>query len=61
MFVQRDTFECAVNSAVIEFNEGPCGINDVLREISVSPGVLTPKGSNKKALWRNKSIKAETV
>ena len=55
VFVQRDTLECAVNSAVIEFNESPCGINDVLREIGVSPSVLTPKGSNKKALWRNKS------
>jgi len=57
VFVQRDTLECAVNSAVIEFNEGPCGINAVLRELGVSLGVLTQKGSNKKALWRNKSIK----
>ena len=54
MFVQRDTLECAVNSAVIELNVGPCGINDVLRELSVSPGVLTPQGSNKKAVWRKK-------
>ena len=57
MFVQRNTLECTVNSAVIEFNEGPCGINDVLRELGVSPDVLTQQGSNKMVVRRNKSIK----
>ena len=57
VFVQRDTLECAVNSAVIEFNEGPCGISDVLKELGMLPGVLTERGSDKKTVRRMKNMK----
>ena len=56
VFVQRNTLVCGVNSAVIEFNEGPLGVNDVLSELGIEPGVLTKQMTHKKAIRKSRSI-----
>ncbi len=55
-FVERQTLECAVNSAVIQFNEGPNGIHSVLEALGVKAGIVTTPSSNKRTYRRNKNI-----
>ena len=55
-FVQRDTLQCGVNSAVIQFNEGPCGVHDVLKYFSIEPGCVMTRSSNKRAINRMRNI-----
>ncbi len=55
-FVDRATLECAVNSAVIQFNDGPNAISDVFHHFGIAPGVILQKSSNKKVSQRMKNI-----
>ena len=55
-FVQKDTLQCGVNSAVIQFSEGPCGVHDVLKYFSIEPGFVTTRSSNKRAINRMRNI-----
>ena len=40
-FVRRDMLEEWVDSAAIEFNDGPCGIYKVLDFLGINPGGFT--------------------
>ena len=54
--MQRNTLVCGVNSAVIEFNEEPLGVNDVMSELGIKLGVLTKQMTHKKAIQKSRSI-----
>ena len=60
VFVHRDTLESAVNSALIELNEGSCGINDVLKEFGMLPVVLNRPWLRQKDSFENEKYEAET-
>ena len=47
LFVQRDVLEMAVISAIISFNEGPLGIQDVLKRLNICPGTYFEQKSVK--------------
>ena len=55
-FVQKSTLECGVNSAVIQFNEGPCGIHDVLKYLGIEPGCIMTRSSIKRTIKRVRNI-----
>ena len=54
IFIQRDILEIGVNSAIIEFNDGPTGIYNVLKHFKIRPGTLTKDSSIKKLMKRIK-------
>ena len=49
-FVEKDLLECAVNSTVLQFNEGqgPYGICDFLKHFGFTAGVVTADSSSKR-------------
>ena len=51
-FVKKDTLQIGVNSAIFQFNEGPCGVDDVLRYLSIEPGAVLIHISSKRTLKR---------
>ena len=55
IFVERNVLEIGVNSATIEFNDGPKGIYKVLSHFNVRPGYLTRRKSTEKLLKRVKA------
>ncbi len=55
--VQRDILEIGVNSAVIEFNDGPSGIYAVLEHFGMRPGSITMRLSDRKTRKRAKNAK----
>ena len=55
-FVHKSTLECGVDSAVIQFNEGPCGINDVLKYLGKEPGCIMTRSSIKGTIERVRNI-----
>ena len=56
VFVHRDMLEVGLNSAVVEFNDGPCGIHKVLDHFGIHPGCLTLSSSRKQTAQRVKNI-----
>lgn len=58
-FVHKDTLQCGVNSAVIQFNEGPCGVHDVLKYFTIEPGCVMNRSSNKRAIHRMRNIESK--
>ena len=60
IFVQRDVLEMAVNSAIISFNEGPLGIQDVLKRLNICPGACFEQTSVKCTKARVKDIQRKS-
>ena len=52
VFVERETLEMGVNSAILEFNAGPKGIYKVLNYFNMEPGIITQNSSSKKLAKR---------
>ena len=48
IFVHRKVLEMGVNSAIIEFNDGPKGIYNVLKYLQLQPGFVTERNSTEK-------------
>ena len=59
VFVKRSILEMGVNSAVLEFNNGAIGIEKVLQQYNVSPGMFTSTGSTRKDRQRIKSMEVK--
>ena len=55
-FVERDLLECAVNSVILQFNEGPNAVFDILKHFGFTPGVVTTESSNKRTHRRIQNI-----
>ena len=55
-FVDKDLLDCAVNSATVQFNEGPCGVLDIIKHFGFPAGVVMKTSSNKKARQRTNNI-----
>ena len=60
IFVQRDVLEMAVNSAIITFNEGPIGIQDVLKCLNICPGICFEQLSIKHTEDRIKNLQRKS-
>ena len=61
IFVQRQVLEMGVNSAVIEFNDGPRGLYNVLEYFKLEPGYVTQRKSVERLRKRiNLSIKKQS-
>ena len=56
IYVEKDVLELGVNSAVLEFNEGPSGIHSVLNHFSIKSGIFTKKASAEKLKVRVRGI-----
>ena len=57
MYVNRKTLEIGISSAVIEFNEGKAGIEDVMKRARLPIGKLQ-SAQNKKALKKHTVLRA---
>ena len=53
------TLECGVNFAVIQFNEGPCGLRIVLNDVGIEPGCIMTRSSSKTAIKRVRNIELQ--
>ena len=56
VFVEKDTLECAVHSAILSYNEGPCALTDVFSYFGFKTGIVTAFDSDKKRKQRNRNI-----
>ena len=56
VFVQRGMLEVVVNSVVIEFNDGLCGIYKVLDFIAINSGCLIVQSSKRRTLRQISNI-----
>ena len=56
VYVEKDVLELSVNSAVLDFNEGPSGIHSILNHFNIDSGIFTKISSAEKLKARVRGI-----
>ena len=58
---EKDLLECAVNSAVMQLNEGPNAVSDILKYFGFAAGIVMTNSSNKKLLKEPETLKEKCL